>query len=200
MTEDKITYADVEEYQMLFTLAPPFLLEIFARRATDLVLKFKPIIQSYMDNLSDVQKNKLDIILNSDIDELLDKLAQYCDEFLVHGVDVEGKAAGADKELVSILTEAMMIDESIVITYAGGIGSIEDLEHFREISQGKIDFTIGSALDLFGGKLPYEEIKKIKEPKERIVFFAECLQKKIGLLQCPLKLEIKNDKCALKEN
>ena len=70
MTEDKITYADVEEYQMLFALAPPFLLEIFARRATDLVLKFKPIIQSYMDNLNDVQKNKLDIILSTDVDEL----------------------------------------------------------------------------------------------------------------------------------
>lgn len=94
--------------------------------------------------------------------EMLVELAGYCDEFLVHGVDVEGKASGADRKLVSILTEAMMIDDSIVVTYAGGIGSMEDLEHFREISQGKIDFTIGSALDLFGGKLPYEEIKKIK--------------------------------------
>lgn len=94
--------------------------------------------------------------------EMLVELAGYCDEFLVHGVDVEGKAAGADRKLVSILTEAMRIDDSIVITYAGGIGSIEDLERFREITQGKIDFTIGSALDLFGGKLPYEEIKKIK--------------------------------------
>lgn len=94
--------------------------------------------------------------------EMLVELAGYCDEFLVHGVDVEGKAAGADKELVSILTKAMMIDESIVITYAGGIGSMEDLERFGEVSRGKIDFTIGSALDLFGGKLPYEEIRKIK--------------------------------------
>ena len=94
--------------------------------------------------------------------EMLVELAGYCDEFLVHGVDVEGKASGADRKLVSILTEAMMIDDSIVVTYAGGIGSMEDLDHFREISQGKIDFTIGSALDLFGGKLPYEEIKKIK--------------------------------------
>lgn len=93
--------------------------------------------------------------------EMLLELAGYCDEFLVHGVDVEGKAAGADRKLVSILTEAMAIDDSIVVTYAGGIGSMEDLEHFREISQGKIDFTIGSALDLFGGKLPYEEIKRI---------------------------------------
>ena len=93
--------------------------------------------------------------------EMLVELAGYCDEFLVHGVDVEGKAAGADKELVEILTEAMVIDDSIVITYAGGIGTMEDLERFRNISHGKIDFTIGSALDLFGGKLPYAEIKKI---------------------------------------
>ena len=93
---------------------------------------------------------------------MLVELAGYCDEFLVHGVDVEGKAAGADKELVSILTEAMNIDDSIVITYAGGIGSMEDLQRFREISQGKLDFTIGSALDLFGGEISYEEIRKIK--------------------------------------
>ena len=65
-----ITYADVEEYQTLFTLAPSFLLEGFARRNINLVSKFKPIIQSYMDNLTDIQKNKLDIILSTDIDEL----------------------------------------------------------------------------------------------------------------------------------
>lgn len=93
--------------------------------------------------------------------EILVELAGYCDEFLVHGVDVEGKSSGVDEKLVEVLTEAMMIDDTIVITYAGGIGSMEDLERFASLTDGKIDFTIGSALDLFGGKLSYEDIKKI---------------------------------------
>lgn len=70
MSEEKITYADVEEYQSLFTLAPSFLLETFAKRNTNLVLKFKSIIGSYMDSLTDIQQEKLDIILSTDIDEL----------------------------------------------------------------------------------------------------------------------------------
>ena len=70
MSEDKITYADVEEYNDLFSLAPSFMLEGFARRNTNLVLKFKSVIQSYMDNLTDEQRHKLDLILSSDVDEL----------------------------------------------------------------------------------------------------------------------------------
>lgn len=93
--------------------------------------------------------------------EVLVWLADYCDEFLIHGVDVEGKSAGVDEELVEILKRAMNQNPDIVITYAGGIGTMEDLMHFREMTDGKVDFTIGSALDLFGGKLAYEKIKKI---------------------------------------
>lgn len=82
---------------------------------------------------------------------VLDQLAAYCDEFLVHGVDVEGKASGVAKELVALLGSW----RGIPITYAGGIGSMEDLEEFRKLSGGTLDFTIGSALDLFGGTIPY---------------------------------------------
>lgn len=88
-------------------------------------------------------------------DELLTALAEYCDEFLVHGVDVEGKASGVELELVQILADW----NKIPITYAGGIGSMEDLKEFELISKGRLDFTIGSALDLFGGKIPYEIVK-----------------------------------------
>lgn len=70
MSEDKITYKDVKEYERLFTLAPAFLLESLARRNTDLVSKFKPIIKGYMDELTADQKNKLDIILASEVHEL----------------------------------------------------------------------------------------------------------------------------------
>lgn len=88
--------------------------------------------------------------------EVLEQIAEYCDEFLVHGVDVEGKASGAEDELVALLSESVRIPT----TYAGGIGSLEDLMHFQEISKGRIDFTIGSALDLFGGSIPYDIVRE----------------------------------------
>lgn len=87
--------------------------------------------------------------------QLLDDLTEYCDEFLVHGVDVEGKSSGVELELVKILANW----NEIPITYAGGIGSMEDLKKFENVSKGNLDFTIGSALDLFGGKIPYEIVK-----------------------------------------
>ena len=95
---------------------------------------------------------------NVEVNEmLLDRLADYCNEFLVHGVDVEGKASGVEKELVKLLAAW----KRVPITYAGGIGSMEDLREFEELSGGILDFTIGSALDLFGGHIPYEIIKNL---------------------------------------
>ena len=90
-------------------------------------------------------------------EKLLTSLAEYCDEFLVHGVDVEGKSSGVELELVKILADW----NQIPTTYAGGIGSMEDLKEFEKESEGKLDFTIGSALDLFGGKIPYEIVKNL---------------------------------------
>ena len=90
-------------------------------------------------------------------EKLLSMLAEYCDEFLIHGVDVEGKSSGVELELVKILTNW----NAIPITYAGGIGSMHDLNEFQKISEGKLDFTIGSALDLFGGKIPYKIVKNL---------------------------------------
>lgn len=88
-------------------------------------------------------------------DKTLSVLSGYCDEFLVHGVDVEGKSGGMEEELVKILAAW----SKIPITYAGGISTKEQIEYFNEISQGEMDYTIGSALDLFGGSLKYDEIK-----------------------------------------
>ena len=88
--------------------------------------------------------------------DLLEELGQYCDEFLVHGVDVEGKSSGVEEELVRFLAE----NAQIPVTYAGGIGSLEELQKFEKISHGRLDFTIGSALDLFGGSIPYRDIVK----------------------------------------
>ncbi|MGO5052022.1 phosphoribosylformimino-5-aminoimidazole carboxamide ribotide isomerase [Lachnospiraceae bacterium LCP25S3_G4] len=86
---------------------------------------------------------------------LLEMLSEYCDEFLIHGVDVEGKSSGIEQELVTLLSQS----KCCPITYAGGIGSMKDIEKFYEYSNGKLDFTIGSALDLFGGNISYETIK-----------------------------------------
>lgn len=87
--------------------------------------------------------------------ETLDRLAGYCDEFLIHGVDVEGKGSGMETDLVQMLGQW----KGIPVTYAGGIGSLSDLEAFRRVSGGTLDFTIGSALDLFGGTIPYSDVK-----------------------------------------
>lgn len=89
--------------------------------------------------------------------ELLEKLSAYCDEFLIHGVDVEGTRSGMEEELIKIICGF----DKIKITYAGGIASLENIERFKKLSKGKIDYTIGSALDLFGGHLPYEKLKKM---------------------------------------
>ncbi|PZD96276.1 phosphoribosylformimino-5-aminoimidazole carboxamide ribotide isomerase [Paenibacillus sambharensis] len=92
-----------------------------------------------------------DFELNQDNIRMLE---QYCDEFLVHAVDVEGKRTGILEPLVSKLTEWV----SIPTTYAGGARSLEDLARFHELAEGKMDITVGSALDLFGGSLPYKEV------------------------------------------
>jgi len=79
--------------------------------------------------------------------ELLERLAQWCDEFLIHAVDVEGLCRGIDAELVEKLGRWTPIPT----TYAGGARSLADLEEVTRLGQGRIDLTIGSALDIFGG-------------------------------------------------
>lgn len=87
-------------------------------------------------------------------EESLDFFADFCSEFLIHAVDVEGKAAGIEKEVAALLGNWGRCEA----TYAGGIHSYEDLEQLRTLGKGKIDFTVGSALDLFGGNLEFERI------------------------------------------
>ena len=92
--------------------------------------------------------------------ELLDELSDYCSEFLIHAVDVEGKASGIEKELAALLGQW----GKLPITYAGGVHSYEDLEWLKKLGQNRLHVTIGSALDLFGGNLVWEEVlKKIEE-------------------------------------
>lgn len=94
-------------------------------------------------------------------DKILDELSIYCDEFLVHAVDVEGKAEGIEEKLVEILGNW----GKIPITYAGGIASFEDLDKLYLLGKDKIDYTIGSALDIFGGKMKYNDVVNYRKEK-----------------------------------
>ena len=55
--------------------------------------------------------------------ELLNRLSDYCDEFLIHAVDVEGKNRGIEEELAGMLGEY----EGLPVTYAGGVHDYEDV-------------------------------------------------------------------------
>ena len=89
-------------------------------------------------------------------EDLLEQLAGYCDEFLVHAVDVEGKASGIEEELVRLLGSW----GKIPVTYAGGVGDFEDLARLKKLGKNMLNVTIGSALDLFGGTMSYEKVKE----------------------------------------
>lgn len=88
---------------------------------------------------------------------LLTELSAYCDEFLIHAVDVEGKGSGIDSELVKILGEY----QGVPVTYAGGVHNREDLHLIKTLGKNRVNVTIGSALDLFGGPLAFEEVLQL---------------------------------------
>ena len=88
--------------------------------------------------------------------ELMDRLMEYCDEFLIHAVDVEGKSQGVEKELISLIGSW----GKIPVTYAGGVHSYGDLGVLKELGNNKLNVTIGSSLDLFGGTLKWTEVMK----------------------------------------
>lgn len=87
-------------------------------------------------------------------EETLDELSFYCDEFLVHAVDVEGMAKGIEEEVAALLGNW----GKIPVTYAGGVHDFSDLEKLRRLGKNKVNVTIGSALDLFGGNMKWEEV------------------------------------------
>lgn len=90
-------------------------------------------------------------------EENMDFLSEFCDEFLVHAVDVEGLKSGIDEELIKKLSEWVKIP----CTYAGGISNLEDVKFIESISEGRMNYTIGSALDIFGGDIKFEDVIKL---------------------------------------
>lgn len=89
--------------------------------------------------------------------KVLDELADSCSEFLIHAVDVEGKASGIEQPLAKMLGEW----KQIPVTYAGGVGSYEDLQILKELGQNHVNVTVGSALDLFGGQMEYRRVLEL---------------------------------------
>lgn len=85
---------------------------------------------------------------------LLEKLSGSCAEFLVHGVDVEGLRQGIQEELIELLGE----HSPVPVTYAGGVHELEDLDRVKQLGNGRVDLTIGSALDIFGGAVPFSAV------------------------------------------
>jgi phosphoribosylformimino-5-aminoimidazole carboxamide ribotide isomerase len=102
--------------------------------------------------VTDRWANFTELVVNA---ETLRKFSGSCAEFLIHAVDVEGLCRGIDRELVEKLGRWTPIPA----TYAGGANSISDLEEVTKLGQGRIDLTIGSALDIFGGTgVRYEDV------------------------------------------
>ena len=92
----------------------------------------------------------------------LDFLAEFCDEFLIHAADVEGKRAGVEEDLAELLG-GWQKKSRFPVTYAGGVHALEDLSKIAASSGGWMDVTVGSALDLFGGNLKLQELKEMAE-------------------------------------
>ena len=101
--------------------------------------------------MTDRWQKASNVILNH---ETLNYFKDYCDEFLIHAVDVEGKNGGIEEELVMMLGDWAKIP----MTYAGGVHNFYDLELLQGLGRGKIDVTIGSAVDLFGGSMKFEKV------------------------------------------
>ncbi|MBO4904870.1 MAG: phosphoribosylformimino-5-aminoimidazole carboxamide ribotide isomerase [Lachnospiraceae bacterium] len=107
-----------------------------------------------VDGKYHVTTNRWQTISDETVDKaLFDRLGEYCAEFLVHAVDSEGRSSGIDEELISLLGTA-----GHTVCYAGGISSYDDIRRLKETGNNRVDFTVGSRLDIFGGSLNIEEI------------------------------------------
>ena len=103
--------------------------------------------------VTDRWKNFTSMELNG---ETLERFSGSCAEFLVHAVDVEGKCSGIDEQLLDILARFSPLQ----CVYAGGIASFDDIALIENAGKGKVDYTIGSALDIFGGHIAYDAVVK----------------------------------------
>ncbi|WP_028579520.1 phosphoribosylformimino-5-aminoimidazole carboxamide ribotide isomerase [Desulfogranum japonicum] len=90
--------------------------------------------------------------------QTLEMLSAYCAEYLIHAVDVEGKSMGIDEKLLGLLAQG----SPVPMTYAGGVSSMADINKIRTAGMEQIDYTVGSALDIFGGSgLRYQQLAQL---------------------------------------
>lgn len=103
-----------------------------------------------------VAMNRWQTLTNVEVtQEALDSMAEFCAEYLIHAADVEGLCGGVDLELVQLLGQW----GGIPMTYAGGVGTMDDVLAVDSNSNGNVDITVGSALDIFGGSgVKYDEL------------------------------------------
>lgn len=97
-------------------------------------------------------------------EQALEYFSRCCAELLVHAVDVEGKASGIEEPVADLLGRF-----GFPATYAGGISSFEDIDRLYVLGRGCCDFTVGSALDIFGGTLPFEKVARYRSTGEKNV-------------------------------
>ena len=95
--------------------------------------------------------------------ENLSALSSSCAEFLIHAADVEGKRGGVEGPLIGLLG-SWQKESGFPVTYAGGVHALEDLRAIRKASDGYLDVTVGSALDLFGGSLSLDQLTEACDP------------------------------------
>ncbi len=96
-------------------------------------------------------------------EKTMEELSSYCDEFLVHAVDVEGKASGIEEPVVKLLGNWWKLP----VTYAGGVHDFQDLERLKLLGRNRVHVTIGSALDLFGGHMRFEDVLRFVGKNEK---------------------------------
>ena len=104
--------------------------------------------------MTDRWQKKTDDVLDT---RLLEDLSPYCNEFLIHAVDSEGKAMGPEKGVLDILKNYVLRP----VTYAGGIASYEDITGIGELCDGRVDVKVGSALDIYGGQLDFDRVVEL---------------------------------------
>ena len=90
-------------------------------------------------------------------EDVLSRLSAFCDEFLIHAADVEGRRSGIEEPLVASLG-SWQKKTGFPITYAGGVHTLEDIHLIGELSGSSMDVTVGSALSLFGGNLELDDL------------------------------------------
>lgn len=96
-------------------------------------------------------------------EKTMEELSSYCDEFLVHAVDVEGRASGIEEPVVKLLGDW----GKMPVTYAGGVHDFQDLERLKILGKNRVHVTIGSALELFGGPMRLEDVLRFSERNEK---------------------------------